>query len=98
MKQTTKYAIAYIAGAFMAGTAIFGIMHKETSKLEKELALRSDANVKFLTHQRDYYRRQLIKHENPEGWTLNGDSMGSAWYERWEDFGTGVAKECLPYK
>ena len=99
MKQIIKPIIAGIAGlALLVESSVIGDMSKSNNSLRNELR-NTETKLQVRSQERDNYRRQLIKNGNPEGWTLNGDAIGNAWYEKLNGDGLGGSwKEYLEYQ
>lgn len=85
MKQIRKaFALSLASAVLFLGVGCSdGVKIKS---LEEEVG-RNKLKIEYLEKNGDFYRRQLIKHGNPEGWKLNGDSLGNCWYERDTDGG-----------
>ena len=83
-----------VMGLF-GGTDVIKSHFQRVSNLEQDLNACSN-RLAVAKLERDNYRRDLIKYGNPEEWKLNGDALGSCWYER--DIGDclgGYGKEYL---
>lgn len=80
MKQLRKAFALSLASAVL----FLGVGCSDNGKiksLEEEVG-RNKLKIEYLEKNRDFYRRELIKYGNPEGWKLNGDGIGNCWYER----------------
>lgn len=92
--QTLKYVSAAILSAIVGASINSVILQPKIGKLENDLA-DVRANLQLKEHEVIYFRKQLIKHGNPESWKINGDGIYNMWYERANDFGTGVTMEYM---
>ncbi len=102
MKQSTKYHLKVIGALAIAGLIIgeskfIAHQNRRIGELESSLSY-VQQKVSVTQLERDNFRRELIKHGNPEGWVINGDGQGSVWYERWNGDAMGSAwQEFLAY-